>query len=466
MGLRRKLARAFFGFRTMAWIAGLWCIFACSGGSQFVGTSPPLDIPLPISNLMTVVGPDAEGNVRVTGAPGAVLPGAGVRVSLLATAGASLRPGFSWIASAWAQDAATESQAGADGSFQLTLRAKIGDVLRVVQIVSGAESPPVDLTVTGKALPLPVFPKALELRPAQDELVVAGSLGDEAQLLRLALEPLPGSFPEPLVTLPQFSGISGLALESDSELAFAVSAADGGLYRIALDASEPPALTPLPGALSVDVSSDNGFAVIGGEGVPSLRFFDIATGQQTCVVSLVHPERPELPALRVPYLAVVPPSPGPHVRLVIVAQFSDLSWALLERQIHSQTCNVTVNNYAVLPELREPGALAASGDGTVAWVSDRGGDRVFRVEWASGSVAAVEVGEAPLGLALDEARGALWVVLQGENALARVALDDLSVRRRDGVGLSPSHLVVEAVRDRALVLSETDRSLLLLDLDF
>lgn len=438
-----------------------------SAGGDSQGTAPPVDIPIPISNLITVSGPDANGEVRVTGAPGAVLNGALVRVSNLGQRGLAIRFSEVFLASAWAQQTAAEVTANADGSFQLTLKAQIGDTLRVVQILSGQESPPLDLIVNGNILSLDIFPKALGIETAQGSAFIAGSEGDQGQVFRLDLEGLPGNFPELVMSLPNFSGITELRLKAGSPIALAISPQDEGLYRLTLDGSEPALLTPLTQPLSIDIADDSDQAGIGtGEAGSTLRTYDAIANQLICSIDLEHPDDPSLQALRSPLLAATSPTPGIHLDFIVLTQFSDLSWLLGKVRIHGGNCSSHLLFSATLPELLQPGELAVESSGTLAWLSDRDGDRVFRIDLESAQVQSVEVGKAPLGLALSQDFETLWVVNQGDNSISAVNLIDLSTRSRDGIGLAPSRIAIDAAHVRALVLSTLDQTMVLVDLNF
>jgi len=129
------------------------------------GISPPIGIPAPVSNLMTIQGPDPTGVVSVVGEPGSVLPDAVVSAANLDQGGQVIQAKvwFSWlIGEARAQVLAapidqTERDvvAASDGSFRMRLTGSQGDTLRFVQNVGGEKSPSTDLTVPPPATPIP-----------------------------------------------------------------------------------------------------------------------------------------------------------------------------------------------------------------------------------------------------------------------------------------------------------------------
>jgi len=448
-------------------LLGLGMIVPACGtpSNSTIDTSPPVDIPPPISNLMTVSGPDADGQVRITGSRGAVLNGALVQVTDL-TQGGMARLEAYFLASAFAQETPIDVIANPDGSFQLTLRAKIGDILRVVQIVNGHASPPVDLVVTGKSLLLDIVPKDLKLQQAQGVAFIVGPEGDHGVVLQLALDPLPGSFPELVADLPGFSGITQFVLEDEKGFGLATSTSDNGLYRVALDHSSPPIFTAVPAPLGLAVSEDGDWAVLGSDaGSPSLFIYDGEENKIVCSLNLKDPNHPDLVALRSPNVAMLPAVPGPFLRFVVLTQFSDSSWLLSALRVHLGNCTLEEESNVSL-QLSQPGDLALSNDGSVAWLSDTGSDRVFRTDLKSLDIEGIAVGKAPLGLALSEDLATLWVVNQLANSITAINTQDLSTRTLSGIGMSPSRIAVDADHSRALVLSTLDQSVVLVDLPF
>jgi len=421
------------------------------------GSSPPVDIPLPITNLMTVSGPDSFGNVRVTGAPGAVLQKALVEVSDLNQDGNAAMLKFDSVKD-------VEIGANADGSFQITLQAKIGDTLRVVQVVNGNSSPPVDLVVSGKILSLDVIPKDLRLSDSLNQALFTGSKDDQGEVLSLDLDPLPGSFPEVIVQLPHFSGITDFVATAGQGLA--ISPSDAGLYSFPLDGSEAPVLTPMWMPLKIVVDSDKELAVIGKGGSPSLVLYDFNENRITCSIDLPDPADPGLASSQIPELALIQPSLGPQVRLIVLSQFADGSWMLRKIRIDATNCSHFEGLDIPLTQDIQPGDMAVASDGNVAWLSDSAGDRVLRIDLVNSQVQEISVGKAPLGLALEEDLNVLWVVNQGNNSVTVVNTSDFTTRTRSGIGLTPTRIVLDPAHSRALVLSLFDQSLDLIDLAF
>lgn len=145
--------------RTLCLAALIGWAFAAPGCG---GASPPLGIPAPVSNLMTIEPPDGSGTVAIFGAPGAVLPGAVVSGANLSQGGQVRfwESALYGIARAQVAPAVERDVVGAsDGSFRMRIFGKAGDTIRIVQTVDGEKSPGTDLIVpnspspTGGAIP-------------------------------------------------------------------------------------------------------------------------------------------------------------------------------------------------------------------------------------------------------------------------------------------------------------------------
>lgn len=94
-----------------------------------------------------------------------------------------------------------------------------------------------------------------------------------------------------------------------------------------------------------------------------------------------------------------------------------------------------------------PGALAVSDDGANVYVAAFGSAKVGVLDAAGGVVRRIQVGDGPIGLALDESRGRLYVLRRVPGALAVVDLGDDSVLQV-GLGFDPTPAEIHAGRQR------------------
>ena len=138
--------KSWAGLRSLLFL-GFLGLFSNSLGCG--GASPPIGIPAPVSNLMTISPPDANGTVGLLGEPGAVLRDAVVSSANI-TEGGTVRlweRALYGVAQAQATQMDRTVVAASDGSFRMRLFGKPGDVIRVVQSLGGEQSPGTDLTV-------------------------------------------------------------------------------------------------------------------------------------------------------------------------------------------------------------------------------------------------------------------------------------------------------------------------------
>lgn len=110
--------------------------------------SPPASLPAPVANLMVINPPDNVNTVMIEGLPGAVLPGALV-FAANNTQGAfltyleSLFYGVAWAGPLYD----TETVANNEGAFRISITARVGDTIELMQSLDNETSPSIKLVV-------------------------------------------------------------------------------------------------------------------------------------------------------------------------------------------------------------------------------------------------------------------------------------------------------------------------------
>jgi len=144
--MERKRKNIFQSLRCLIgsaiFLAWALSVLACGGAA-----SPPLGIPAPVSNLMTLDAPDANGTVAIVGQPGAVLQDAIVSGANITEGGVVRLWQRVLFSVAHAQALERDVVAAGDGSFRMRVFGKSGDTIRIVQTVGGEKSPGTDLIV-------------------------------------------------------------------------------------------------------------------------------------------------------------------------------------------------------------------------------------------------------------------------------------------------------------------------------
>lgn len=127
-------------FRCLALALLLLSLWGCGGGLA----PPPASIPAPVSQLLTVLPPNADGNSGVLGAAGSVQPGATVQATNLTQGGSfsALEPSplDLFIRTAHAQTLVFETVADDQGAFAVDVPADSGDDIAIRQVVDGEAS--------------------------------------------------------------------------------------------------------------------------------------------------------------------------------------------------------------------------------------------------------------------------------------------------------------------------------------
>ncbi len=137
--MKKMMFLIFLGFSLL-----LANIFSCGGGGS---ASPPASIPAPVASLMTVSTPTNTGATTVTGAAGAVNPGATVLAANLTQGGVVKKLENLFIRKAFAQVVQATAVANNTGAFTLLLDANSGNTLGIRQRVGTEQSDVTHLTV-------------------------------------------------------------------------------------------------------------------------------------------------------------------------------------------------------------------------------------------------------------------------------------------------------------------------------
>ncbi len=442
---------------------GMWGAWACTA-------SPPAGIPAPVSRLLSVSNPDASGAVVITGAPGSVLGGATVEVGNLDQGAVVYRLRQALLSSAWAQVAPVQdsTRAAADGSFQLVVSANVDEVLRVVQEVDGERSPPTDLIVTGTVVFLgPSMQPKDVATDASGRAFVSSSSTTSSEgyvfLLNFAQGGVLNSVPQSTFVFPDFSGIGSLDLDPSLGLGMVVSANQDQMRTFPFS-GQSSFLTALEQPLDVSVLSSQGLLAVGQGGAnSSVSLLENLNGQVLCDF-LFSPPAGTANSLQTPWVILGEDEEGaPFLQAVI--SYDDGSYFAGRFPVDG-SCTPG-GTQVLLPEGIRPGALVAYENGTKALVSDRNSDKVYAVDFLDFSVTGVVVGNHPVGLAVDEESGFVYVVNSGDNTLLVLNLKDFTVAQLiERVGLAPTAIGLLPEFKRAVVVSSLDHSVVLVDLDF
>jgi hypothetical protein len=444
------LARLFRVLLVCCLLLGLW---GCPA-------SPPAGIPAPVSELLAVGNPDTSGNVQITGAPGAVLGGAIVNSNNNMPTATLTLPKFILPNAHAAELLFDSTAANPDGSFTLTVNAKVGDVIQVTQTVDGKTSPPTDLLVNGDTVDLGFDGQDVDV----DEFsgfVFSSAVNQAGLVFRLDFSMgSPPSLPPPYCTGLD-PGITHLALDGPSGMGFVIAPDINGIYSFSLVRSCNPSFANLPNK-PVDVTTDPVMpgVLVGLEapsGSPSVISFPDAGTPPGCAIEIVHPAQASP-------MATTLLATGPSPFVFVVTQFTDGSiWAT--RLDVTPTCKSPVPAGILLPAGINPGGIAAV-NANAAMISDANSNQAFLLDFVNRTITGqVTVGKNPQGIAVDPQANRGYVVNLGDNSISIIDLSNFSLLFSiPSVGLMPNTIDLIPGGGSAVVLSTFDDSVVFTDI--
>ena len=458
--MKRHPLRSLVLFALLAF--GLLRLGALSCGAA----SPPAGIPAPVSNLMSVGNPDGSGTVTVTGASGAVSPGAEVSGDNI-SGPVTLRN--DWIRSAWADTEALSSTtiAGTDGSFQLRLTATVGDTLRLTQSLDNETSKPTQVQVSGNVVGLDAKPQGLGIDALTHQAYVTGSQDSTGLVFSLPLNsvnPLLSS-PPATFTLQGKGGIGDVEVDEDMGKVFAVSPMQNSFVRFPFSTEMSVADLTVSSPLDIDISQTFNLAVIGlADTSASISLFDTVGEKFTCDYLIPSPSG--APHVATP-LVKTENNNTENLQLIAVSQYQDDSWVVSRIVFSGCASGFTVTSQVVLPSSVVPQGLAVFDSGSFALVTDGAGNQLFLVDLNAKSVrATVGVGKNPIGVDVNASNNRAYVVNSGDNSITSVDLQDLSTHTQGPYGLNPTEIAIDSGLSVGVILSTVDKSTVLVNVDF
>ena len=441
------------------------CLFSCGGAS------PPVGIPSPVSNLMTISNPDSSGSVTLTGAPGAVLPGAIVTAANTSQQVQKSSPIETlFFGTAWAQSGTTQADtiAASDGSFELTLSGQVGETVQVVQTVAGQTSPPTDLVIQGTVIDLGVVPHGLAVDENSGTAYVTADPGTAGLVFKLNLnsfDPLP-SKPPPSYSFDGFPSLKDIAVDPIAQNGFAVAPGQNALLTFDLTQDGTTAkVRTFDNPLTVRTLPSAGITAVGlGSTLASVVLVDSASGEAQCSLLLTHPVIPSLNHLQTPFVSIFEDSDGVPT-LVALSQFSDGSWML--SRVPGLGCSTVPSeiNKVLLSGSIQPGGLSTFDFGDGALITDTKANQLLQVSFDADNSSPVTVGHGPKGVAVENKTGTVFVVNSLDNSITHLDLDSQILQNLIGVGLGPSEIAIDGNLGFAVVLSELDSTVVIVDLN-
>jgi Uncharacterized conserved protein len=445
----------------------VWFSLLRLGAISCGGASPPAGIPAPVSNLMSVSNPDGSGTVTVTGAPGAVNPGATVLGDNLSGGSSGLQSLLIRTAIAESTALSSTTIASTDGSFQLRLTASIGNSLRITQSVDKDTSLPTQVQVSGNVVALDAKPQGLGLDSLTHQAYVSGSQDSTGFVFSLPLNsvaPLQSS-PPATFTLADKGGIGDVEVDEDMGKVFAVAPMENSFVRFPFSTEMSISDLTLSSPLDIDISQELNLAVIGlADSSISIALFDTLQEKFTCDYLIDAPGTAEHVATP---LVKAELSKSGSLQVIAVSQYQNDVWVVSRVQFSDCPTGFAIAGQIILPPSALPQGIAVMQDGDLALVTDATANQVLLVDFNTQSIrAAVPVGLNPVGVAINPTNNHAYVVNSGDNSVTSIDLQTFTTQTHAGIGLNPTEIAIDAQLGLAVVLSSFDQTAVFFNTDF
>lgn len=437
-------------------IATLFFLQHCSSGSG--GGTPAADIPAPVSHL-SISSPDDSGEVRITAEAG--FTDAQTTVTITNPNGVS----FNWldllIPNAWAHATHTVTS-NSDGSFQETIEASVGDLLTITYTADGEELS-VEEEVPSQVPPLPLTAdiQDISINPIANEALVVANDGADGFVYVIDLDD--GSF-ESTITL---SGASG----SGASGAFRIATDPATGDSLVLDRDNVTAIhitgdsvvsstTAIIDSSDLAAGLDDDYMIIAHtDPTPALSYFDLNVDSATAIGDA----QSEGGEAQQSALFVSIDNDGTSDIAAVVSLMGDGSFLLTTHLIDTAVPSITQDNAIPLTDIENPGGLVLFNNASEALVTDADNNRVYRILLSDGSLTAINVGNSPLGVAVDETAGEAYVVNNEDRSLTTLSLADNSVVSTTNLGLSPSEIAADSATSSVITVNTGDETVSILE---
>lgn len=448
--MKKRIMQRVMGVLILAVLSGM---FGNCGGSASSENLPPLSLPSPVAGLISVSSPDAQGNVRVRGAAGAVEANASVTV----TAGAGGSNLVKDLARQSSDDSVTVS-AGSDGSFSTEIDASIGSKITITQSEDEETSDETEFDVLDGIPAFDQIPVGTSVIRSSDVAIVSYTDGTDSFFDLYDLTTLDFAV---TITVEDFvvSDINTDEISGDSYLVDA----ENDLVIVADDEANITDAIITDGSSPISVAAFHGeeFGVIGHEDSDtSLTLIDytgaILTEEATLLIS--HPT--DASASHEKSFALSADSNMTGTKVAVLSEFDngDTIFSLInadplpaaDLEVEAQV-NLGTNTFS---------DVVLYNDAAEALVTDQSGDRVIHLSGAGfASQQTISVGDAPKGIDDAADQGFAFVANSGDNTLSVIDLDSMTVTATfdtsDGIGLTPVDVAVDDDPLTAIIANQT-----------
>lgn len=410
------------------------CGGAASGGTDLV------DIPTPVSHL-SISSPDAEGEVRITAPVGFADAGSTVSISTSAASSSlTTRTSFS------AHFATVTGTVNSDGSFQLEVAGDIGDTCTITYTDDGSETSG-ESTVPANQPPLPLALNFfdVDIDPVEDTAWVVGNDGTDGYIYIIDLTD--GSIDNEII-LTGASGANKIAIDRRTGGASAIDSDSDAIYDIHADLTNYDEVA-VSNPDDVVAGEGGNFYMIAQTGDTNFSYYSVAMNMATGYTGVAADGATHVAGL------FADADYGATDIFGMVNELSDgsfyvFTFAVTDALAISQSAAVEITG------IDTPAGFALFNDGTEALVSDLANDLVLRLDLTTGDITTISVGDAPLGIVINDAEDTAYVVASGDDELELIDLASNTVTDTETTGFTPTALAIGSTSNPVVTVINVD----------
>lgn len=426
------------GLPTYILIPTLW-LLGCGSPASGGGETPAIDIPSPVSQLISVASPNEDGNVRVTGLAGAADANSTVTITNTTQHQASLIDYV--MARAWAVTT-LDVTANADGSFQGEVEGQDGDTIEIALTLNAAAQT-VTKTVPELVIPLPTTMNIQDVavNASAGQAVIVSNDGTDGfvHLIDLNTNTLINT-----TTLTGASGANRIASDPTNQNLLVIDPTNVAAWAIQLAGNSAVANGPNAIVDSVDVAAGTGedYMIIVhtfADPLQTMSFFDMNTLSGNFVGNV----QSDAGSNHQSSLLADVQSDGANDLVGLVSLFDDDIFYLTTHQVDEAIPSLNQQSATALTGLATPGGIALLNNASEALITDRDNDVVLRVNIATDTLTTIEVGDNPQGVSVSSDGTTAFVVNSTDATLS--IIDLASNRESDTVslGLTPTQCALD-----------------------
>lgn len=429
-------------------------ILNCGGAEDSGTSSPPVDIPAPVSHL-SISTPDADGISRVSAKAG--FADAGTTVSVYnygATTSSSVsafRARLTITAEAGFQESEETEESGqssatpiatatttsaTDGSFATSITAAANDTITVTCTISGALTTfTTSVPATNFAIPDESDLLDIAVDGYESRAVVLGNDGTDGYIyiIDLTTGALVDSYLRP-ASVP-----TRVAVDATTGYFATIDTANEEVQEINPSLGVETATASVPDPADIAYGASGNFAIIThSTGSSAASYYDSLSVAATSLTGVAV----ESGATHQTSPFVDTDWDGTTDVFATLSLMSDgVFYAVLFEVEDALTASQ--RTVVALSELGSPGGIALFDAGNQALVSDSQNDRVYAVNFNAGSVSAIAVGDDPRGVTVDSANNLAYVANNADDTVSVILLSSFAVTATVNVGLEPVAVSVD-----------------------